>query len=127
MKSFLLVDDDQICNFISTKLLQRLDLAQEIHTAGNGHEALNLIKDHYIVASTLPDIILLDLNMPVMDGFSFLEAFQRLGLPRKEEVSIIIVTSSTSNSDILRAKQMGIIHVLTKPLSEPMLLSALTC
>ena len=61
--------------------------------------------------------------MPVMDGFAFLEAFQRLKLPRKDAVNIIIVTSSDDARD--RAKEMGITRYLTKPLSEANLISAL--
>ena len=71
------------------------------------------------------DVILLDLNMPVMDGFTFLEAFQRLKLPRKDAVNIIIVTSSDDARDRERAKEMGITRYLTKPLSEANLISAL--
>ena len=60
-----------------------------------------------------------------MDGFSFLEAFQKLKLPKKEQVSIIIVTSSEDPKDMARAKQMGITTYLTKPLSRETLLRAL--
>ena len=125
MKKILLVDDDNIFNFLSTKLLQRSGLANEIHTAANGQEALDLLNRYYTRSSSLPDVILLDLNMPVMDGFAFLEAFQRLKLPRKDAVNIIIVTSSDDARDRERAKEMGITRYLTKPLSEANLISAL--
>jgi len=125
MKNVLLVDDDNIFNFLSTKLLQQSGMVNEIHTAVNGEEALDLINNYYSGSSSLPDFILLDLNMPVMDGFAFLEAFKRLNLPRKENVRIIIVTSSQNPADMARAKQMGITRYLSKPLSRESLLSAL--
>jgi CheY-like chemotaxis protein len=124
-KSVLLVDDDNIFNFLGTKLLQRWGIANEIHTAGNGKEALDLLNRYYMGSSSLPDVILLDLNMPVMDGFSFIEAFKKLNLPRKEKVSIIILTSSQDPRDMARAKNMGITHFLSKPLTEEALLNAL--
>src|SRR5688500_11273587 len=112
MKNILLVDDDDIFNFLNTKILQRSGMASEIHTALNGQEALDLLNTYYMSTAALPDVILLDLNMPVMDGFTFLEAFKKIKLPRKEQVNIIIVTSSDNPRDMARAKQMGITHYL---------------
>ena len=125
MKNILLVYDDNIFNFLNTKLLRQSGIANDIHTAINGKEAIDLLNNYYMGASALPDVILLDLNMPVMDGFSFLEAFKKLNLPRKEKVSIIIVTSSDNPKDMARAKQLGITQYLTKPLSKETLLNAL--
>lgn len=125
MKNILLVDDDNIFNFLNTKLLRQSGIADEIHTALNGKEALDLLNNYYTGAFALPDVILLDLNMPVMDGFAFLEAFKKLSLPRQEKVRIIIVTSSDNPKDRARAKEMGITLYLTKPLSKEILLNAL--
>lgn len=125
MKNILLVDDDNVFNFLSTKLLQWSGLANEIQTALNGQEALDLLNNYYMGTAARPDVILLDLNMPVMDGFSFLEAFQKISWPRKHKVCIIIVTSSHNPKDMARAKQMGVAHYLTKPLSQESLLEAL--
>lgn len=125
MKNILLVDDDNVFNFINTKMLQMSGVANEIHTALNGQEALDLLNSYYKGTSCLPDVILLDLNMPVMDGFTFLEAFKRINLPRIDDVNIIIVSSSEDPRDIARAQQFGITKYLSKPLSEERLLNAL--
>lgn len=125
MKNILLVDDDNIFNFLNTKLLRQSGIADEIHTAINGKEALDLLNNYYTGTFALPDVILLDLNMPVMDGFSFLEAFKKLSLPKKEKVKIIIVTSSENPKDRAKAKEMGVALYLTKPLSKEILLDAL--
>lgn len=114
----LLVDDDAICNMISEKTLLRMGIANEIHVALNGAEAINLFNEYFHESHAIPDIILLDLNMPIMDGFSFIEAFKNLSLPNKERIKIIIVTSSADPNDIEKAKHMGIVHYLTKPISE---------
>ena len=60
MKNILLVDDDNIFNFLNTKLLQASGIASEIHTAVNGQEALDLLNNYYTGFSSLPDVILLD-------------------------------------------------------------------
>ncbi len=79
MKNVLLVDDDKTFNFISTRLLELTGMAGNILTAWNGKQALDLFERN----QGFPDVILLDLNMPVMDGFEFLEAFNTLNLQGK--------------------------------------------
>lgn len=125
MKNVLLVDDDAVFNFLSKKIVERLGVAKDIHTALNGREALDLFNSYYQGAATLPDVILLDLNMPIMDGFSFLEAFNRLALPGKERVKIVVVTSSHDPKDIERTKKLGVTDYLVKPLQEQKLKEAL--
>lgn len=125
MKNILLVDDDSIFNFLNSKMLEKTGLVNEVHTALNGKQAIDLLNSYYMKASSLPDVILLDLNMPVMDGFEFLEAFKRINTPHKEKVNIVIVTSSQDPNDLARAKKMGITQYLTKPVSEKTLRAAL--
>lgn len=125
MKNILLVDDDDIFNFLNTKVLEASGVASEIHTANNGQQAIDLLNNYFSGTASLPDVILLDLNMPVMDGFGFLQAFKRLNLPRKERVTIIIVTSSEDPNDMARARDMGVTTYLTKPVSRERLLQAL--
>jgi CheY-like chemotaxis protein len=125
MKNVLLVDDDQIFNFLSTKTLERMGVAEEIHVALNGEEALALLNNYYQGSLSLPDVILLDLNMPIMDGFGFLEAFKRLSLPRMDRIKIVIVSSSQDPRDIEKARELGVVHYLSKPLTEEKLRSVL--
>lgn len=124
-KRVLLVDDDKICNFITEATLNRLGIAKEIHSALNGKEALDLLNDYFTGDRAIPDIILLDLNMPIMDGFQFIEAFKRLDYPKKDKVLIVVLTSSENPEDIIKAKKMGVDHYLTKPLNEAKLLAVL--
>jgi CheY-like chemotaxis protein len=121
----LLVDDDRIFNLLSKKALGRIGAVQEVHTAINGKEAIDLINDYFQGSKTLPDIILLDLNMPIMDGYSFIEAFRKLNVQGREKVKIIVVTSSQDPKDIERVRALGITEYLTKPVSEKDLWSAL--
>ena len=121
----LLVDDDRIFNLLSSKSLQRMGDVKEIHTALNGKEAIDLINEYFQGSSTLPDIILLDLNMPIMDGFEFIHAFRKLNVSGKDNVKIIIVTSSQDPQDMERVKSLGITQYLTKPINEKLLWSAI--
>ena len=126
-KNILLIDDDQVFNFLNTKVLQRLGITDGIHTATNGRDALKLINGMSSDQVVFPDVIFLDINMPIMDGFGFIEAFRKLQVPH-DDVVIAIVTSSQDSNDIRRAKELGINHYLTKPISEnslrPVLASA---
>jgi CheY-like chemotaxis protein len=125
MKNVLLIDDDRIFNLLNKKTLERMDLVNQIHTALNGQDAIDLINEYFQGSRTLPDIILLDLNMPILDGFGFIDAFKRLNIPGKENVKIVIVSSSDNPADIARAQSMGIQEYLIKPITEKDLWQAL--
>jgi YesN/AraC family two-component response regulator len=126
MKNVLLVDDDLIFNFINTRVLKALPFINMIDTAQNGKQAIDLFNNYFVGSKPLPDFILLDINMPVMDGFGFLEAFRELALPQKQNVKIIILSSSADPTDIQRAKNYGVTQYLTKPLEEHRLLDAIS-
>jgi CheY-like chemotaxis protein len=126
MKNVLLIDDESIFHFLGTRMLGMLGVPEEgVRTALNGRQALTLLNEYYRKAKTFPDIILLDLNMPIMDGFGFLEAFGKLELPHKEHVKIIVLTSSRYEADISKALKLGASYYLTKPLKEESLREAL--
>jgi len=122
INKILLVDDDAAANYLSKELLEQLHTAKEIEIADNGLSAFEMIKQ-----KNCADIIFLDIKMPGMDGFDFLEAFKIMGLPAKEKehVNIIVVTSSDNQQDIDKARVMGASHYLTKPLSAESLKHAL--
>lgn len=123
-KNVLLVDDDYIFNFLSQSILERIGITNEVYTALNGKEALSLLGNG-TQRRFVPDVILLDLNMPIMDGFTFLEAFNKLNIPDKEKVTIIVVTSSEDPDDMMKARRMGIDHYIPKPVTEKDLRQAL--
>ena len=123
-KNVLLVDDDYVFNFLNQSILERIGIGNEVYTALNGKEALNLL-GYSSPIRFRPDVILLDLNMPIMDGFGFLEAFKKLNLPDKDKVTIIIVTSSEDPDDMMKARRMGVAHYIPKPVTEKDLRKAL--
>ena len=115
----LLVDDDQTTNYLNQLLLNRLGVADELLVATNGQEALNLLLAHYQDA---PDgravLVLLDVKMPVMDGFAFLEAYDKLPLLQKQAITIVMLTTSLHPRDVDRAKKLNIAGFLNKPLTK---------
>jgi len=113
-KNVLLVDDDKISNFINSKVLTRLGIVKEMHTAMNGKDALDQINKSDI--KWTPDVIFVDLNMPVMDGFQFIEAFSKLDHSKTDNVKIIVVTSSEDPMDRERARSLGVEDYLVKPM-----------
>ncbi len=121
----LLVDDEVISNFVNATMLEQSGLADEIQSVRDAREAIDILKDARSPQSFHPDFILVDLNMPVMNGFEFIEAFQQIPPSEKNAVNIIIVSSSSHPEDLAKAKQLGIKHYLTKPVTEQSLRSAL--
>ena len=116
-KNIMLVDDDKIFNFLSEKTITSLGLANEIHFALNGRQALELLEEYKKGNVQRPDIIFLDLNMPIMNGYEFIEAFALMDLPDKSSITIVVLTSSADPNDLARAKELGIKYYFNKPLT----------
>jgi len=108
----LLVDDDANTNYIHQSYLKRIGLAEEVITVTNGQLALDYLQN----GGELPDLILLDLNMPVMDGFEFLEHFEKLNLS-SHAGPVVIISSSDNENHIHKAERYGAVRdYLVKPI-----------
>ena len=106
----LLVDDDATANYLSKELLERMHAANEIETAENSLRALKLI------TQSSPDVIFLDIRMPGIDGFDFLERLKTLALENK--IKVVMLTSSMRPEDRLKAfSYKAVIEYLEKPLT----------
>jgi CheY-like chemotaxis protein len=121
ISSVLLVDDDKITNFLNQLLINDLAIAQQVLTAENGQEALHIIREQ-CEDNNCPALILLDVNMPVMNGFEFLEAYERLAFTYKQSIIIIVMlTTSLHPRDVTQLNRMPIHGFLSKPLTKAML------
>lgn len=117
--TFLVVDDDSIFHFLVIKMLARIGIQSEaVRTASSGREALDLIVESRLSGTPLPDFILLDLNMPIMSGFAFLEACRKLPEKLPDTLKIAIISSSLDKRDQDRALQLGARYFLIKPVTE---------
>lgn len=113
------VDDDDIYIYGIKKMLKRNPLCKELKTFRNGEEALTFFKDLTIHPKDIPDIIILDINMPVMDGWEFLEEFIPLRPKLQKEVVVYMVSSSIDIHDIERAKNISAVSdYIVKPITE---------
>lgn len=114
----LLVDDDATTNYLNQLLLKRMDVADQLLVALNGQEALALLHQHGPPPQALsPVLILLDVKMPVMDGFAFLEAFNQLPARYRQAVVVVMLSTSLHPRDVARAQLFGIGSFLSKPLT----------
>lgn len=116
-KSIILIDDDPLENLINRKLIVKLDITLEIKTLLNGHEGMNYLRILSQI-NTPPDLIFLDLNMPVMNGFEFLKNFQSLPLLFRKDLKVVVLTSSMNKDDYEKAQLMGCDGYLIKPLTK---------
>lgn len=126
LKSILLIDDDSATNFINAHLLKMLGCAENIIIKENGKEAIEYLKAAKEMGEK-PDLIFLDINMPCMNGWEFLEAYKKLERNIASTVTIIMLTTSPLLEDQLRATTMPeIAEFRNKPLNSEMLQSVLT-
>ena len=117
--TILLVDDDETTNFLHQRLLDRLDVCEKVLVATNGQKALEILTEpNSSFGPANPLLILLDINMPVMDGFEFLEALGTLPLAQQQGAVVVVLTSSLSPQDMGRIINLPIVGFLNKPLSK---------
>jgi len=96
--SILLVDDDEINNFISIKLIKKALLNTDIMACLHGKYAIDLLLDiQRNDPSKLPDYILLDINMPIMNGWEFLDEYTRLNIDPLAKCKVYIISSSSTS------------------------------
>lgn len=115
----LLVDDDDVTNFLSKEMLRLYMDAPKVDIALNGQEAVDYLVARENDPESLPNLILLDINMPIMDGWDFLAEFDKIKKAGFEKVNIIMFTSSVYYEDIDRAKTYASVrNIYSKPLDE---------
>ena len=113
----LLVDDDNITNYINQRLLKKLQLSDNIVTTNNGDEALKFIQQYSKDNNNLgPEIIFMDVNMPGMKGFDFLDEFNKLEIANRDQIRIVVVSASSDGPDKGKTELLELPY-LTKPLT----------
>ncbi|UWR21377.1 response regulator [Sulfitobacter sp. S190] len=122
----LLVDDDAVTNLMHTRIIRKSGKAAHIDVATDGLQALELIKSDLAAARALPELVFLDINMPRMGGFEFLEEYAKLGLPVGEQLIIVMLSTSLLHADHARAEADPHVHSFSdKPLRTEKLLEVI--
>ncbi|MEQ8473525.1 MAG: response regulator [Marinoscillum sp.] len=118
----LLVDDDEDCNFFHSRLIKKMNCAERVEISYDGQSALELLKSQRDYSI---DLILLDINMPVMDGWNFLDEYKQFDNLGKSHV-VVMVSSSLNPDDRDKASSLGVVSdFATKYLNEQSMLKIL--
>ncbi len=112
-KNILLVDDDELDVISVQRTLKKWDADYNLHIAYNGKEALDLLNDP--LKPLMPDVVLLDMNMPKMNGLEFLHAIR--SAEKFRHLRVFIMTTSGESSERTHAEELGISGYIIKPLN----------
>ncbi len=123
LSSIFIVDDDPIHQQITEIMLDRLRVTNDVKKFSDAQDVLDHIRLNIAEPESLPDIILLDLNMPVMDGWEFLEAFSSIRGTLPKPVKVYVLTSSIDERDRQRVSSFDFVSgYLTKQLTNDIIL-----
>lgn len=112
-----IIDDDKMFTYILSKQMKDINFCKNLLVFHNGLDALKYLKPVLEAPASLPDVILLDLNMPVMDGWQFLDEFITFKVIKK--VTVYIISSSIHKEDHLRAAGYSAVsQFYVKPISQ---------
>lgn len=124
INSVCIIDDDKVHTYILTKLIQKFELSDTIFSFSNGEIAMEAFLDMASKSRELPNVILLDINMPEMDGWEFIDEFRKLKKPTDKKTAIYISSSSISSEDQDKAASYPeVLNYLAKPIEPHTLLT----
>ena len=120
MRRIAIVDDDNIFQFTTKVKIEKLNLADEIKIFNDGEEIFDYVNSSD--PEDLPRIILLDINMPITDGWDFLKLYEGISSSKKELIKIYMLSSSINPVDVEKAKaHPDIVKYITKPIRDEVL------
>lgn len=125
-KHVMLLDDSELDNYINEKMMEANHFSEKVYINTSGKSALEFLKNMVVAGPecfpVYPQVIFVDINMPFMDGFEFIQHLKKLGNDELKKCKLVILTSSIDEGDQVKAKQIDPnITFLSKPLTEAML------
>lgn len=120
----MIIDDDAIDNYLVNVLIKTNQIAETVLEFDNGEKAIEYLQTNRDIHDNLPELILLDIYMPRMNGIEFIEKLDELDIPCGKKCKICVVSSSINDNDILRTKlNSNVFKYTTKPITPEFLLS----
>ncbi len=117
VKNIFIIDDDTTFVFLTKKIIKSTGIDINLSEFNDGQEAFEFLRENADNDEILPDIIFLDLSMPIMDGWEFLEVYAFIAPKIKKDIRLYIFSSSISPHDIERAKEFNMVtNFIIKPL-----------
>jgi len=117
LNHIVLIEDNETTSFLNNRLLSRLRVARQVTSFSKAEEALQFLWEKE-TADAAPDLVFVDLKMPGMSGFDFLERYSQLPAARQERTVVAVLTTSMHAADTARVAQYPNVEYLTKPLTE---------
>lgn len=126
LKSILLIDDNEATNFFHQIIIDELDCTEQCIIKENGKEALNFLTQKENGEYPRPELILLDINMPILNGWEFIDAYNKLDIDQKGKIVVVMLTTSLNIDDKKKAEgTRDISSFMHKPLDAEGFLSLL--
>ncbi len=126
-RHFIIIDDSKLDCFIEEKMVRNTGMSEKITIFQNALEALELIKVRLHPEGLPKTVLLVDIQMPVMNGFEFVEAFEQLPENIQERYIVYIATSSTNENDLSRMRSYkSVVSLMNKPLATKTIIERLS-
>lgn len=120
----MIIDDNEVDNYITSALIKKNNLTNTLIEFDSGLKAIEYLERNKDNNQELPDLILLDIYMPLMDGFEFLHLFEKIDPAITKKCKICIVSSSIDDNDIIKSRlEKNIYTFISKPLTAELLYS----
>ncbi len=115
--SVMIIDDEDVSLFIANKILQYANVTDNVIEIGSGEDAIKELKRLDRLDQLPPELILIDINMPIMDGYEFVRHFRDLDLKNKETIELAFLTTTSTEKEKLKMNKLGVEKIFHKPLT----------
>jgi CheY-like chemotaxis protein len=113
-----IIDDDEVYIYAIKRLIKIQNLCDEVLVFTDGKQAVDYLEEHQNDGTPMPEVIMIDVNMPVLDGWGFIEAFQKMDLESTKNTKLFMISSSIDPRDVKKAKEIPlIIKYIFKPIT----------